>query len=345
MLEVVLEYALESLEKNNETQAIGRSHAMYFLALGEQAEPHLQTAQAGDWLDRLEEEHDNLRAAFRWLLENDAAKAACLAAAIRVYLINHCHLTEGRRRSAAVFEKSDDIPVPARLKLLIGAGQMAYWQGDYQSSRDLFETGLAASREAGDKRHVALASRGLGTAAYQEGDYTAARAFYEESLVVSREAGDDRAIAVSLIALGELTRVEGNYTAARPLYEESLLSFKRVGHRQGVAANLNNLGAVAFVEGDYKTARSYYTEALVTAQELGHKIQISCSLDGFAALAASCGHAELGAWFAGAADSLRESISRESEIADRRFRDAYLSELKTKMDAADFAKAYEQGAN
>ena len=81
----------------------------------------------------------------------------------------------------------------------------------------------------------------------------------------------------------------------------------------------------------------------MTAQELGHKIQISCSLDGFAALAAGCGHAELGAWFAGAADSLRESISHESEIADRRFRGAYLSELKTKMDAADFAKVYEQG--
>ena len=236
MLEVVREYALEFLEANGEAEAMRLSHAAYFLAFGEEAEPHLPSAESVRWLNRLEEEHDNLRTALEWSLENDIKTAARLLAAIQMFLITRGHLTEGRRRSAAVFEKSDDIPVPARLKLLIGAGQMAYWQGDYQSSRDLFETGLAASREAGDKRHVALASRGLGTAAYQEGDYTAARAFYEESLVVSREAGDDRAIAVSLIALGELTRVEGNYTAARPLYEESLLSFKRVGHRQGVAA-------------------------------------------------------------------------------------------------------------
>ena len=79
------------------------------------------------------------------------------------------------------------------------------------------------------------------------------------------------------------------------------------------------------------------------AQELGDKVTISCSLDGFAALAAGSGETERAAKLAGAAEHLRESIGYEIELAERRFRDAYTAELKTKMDEEAFIKAYEQG--
>jgi len=96
MLEVVREYALELLETRGEAEAMRRSHAEYFLALAEEAEPHLHAAQSGEWLNRLEEEHDNLRAALQWSLERDAAIAVGLAAGIWRLWTLHSDLTEGR---------------------------------------------------------------------------------------------------------------------------------------------------------------------------------------------------------------------------------------------------------
>ena len=94
MSEVVREYALESLEASGEAEAMRRSYTAYFLALGEKAEPLIQGAESGKWLDRLEEEHDNLRAALQWSLEYDIEMAARLAAAIRFFWLFHSHLTE-----------------------------------------------------------------------------------------------------------------------------------------------------------------------------------------------------------------------------------------------------------
>jgi predicted ATPase len=95
MLEVVREYALARLESSGEAEAAHRAHAAYFLALVEEVEPHLQGWQPAKWLDRLEEEHDNLRAALRWSLAYDVGTAARLAAAIRYFWIFKGYLTEG----------------------------------------------------------------------------------------------------------------------------------------------------------------------------------------------------------------------------------------------------------
>lgn len=344
MLEVVGEYALDALEGSNEAEAMRRSHAAYFLALGEEAEPHLQASQSAEWFNRLEEEHDNLRAALWWSLERDAEAAARLAAAIRILWIYHSHLTEGRVWLKAALERSSlDAPSAVRFKLLYALGQLAQNQGDYKAARKAFEEALAAGRAAGDKRHIAVSSRALGGVAKGQGDFTAARKFIEEALAISRELNDNFVMGTVLNSLGDLALIEGETAAARPLFEESLAIVRQLGNKHGVSVNLICLGAVAYGEGDDKAARSHYTEALAAAQELGQKILISYSLDGFAALAVKRGDAEPAARLAGAAEHLRKSIGFEIDTSDRRFRDAYLAELRAALDEADFADAYEQG--
>ncbi len=143
--------------------------------------------------------------------------------------------------------------------------------------------------------------------------------------------------------LGELARTEGDDAAAGALFKESLETFRQLGNKEAVGANLANLGAIAFGEGDFAAARSNFAEGLAMAQKMGSNIHISFPLDGFAALAARRGELERAAQLAGAAEHLRESIGYEIEPADRRFRDAYTSELKTKMSEEEFTKAYEQG--
>lgn len=344
MLETVREYALESLAASNEAEAMRRRHADYFLALGEAAEPHLQSEQAVEWLNRLEDEHDNLRDALRWSLENDQPLAARLAAAIRFFWIYHTHLTEGRKWLKAAFERSSRfVPAVIRFKLLFGLGQAARMQGDYETARKAFEESLAEGKAAKDLRQVAQSNRGAGTVALLQGDFTTGRKFTEEALAISRQLDDKFGIASSLSILGDLARVDGDNTAARPLIEEALTISRQIGNKEVLSSNLINLGAVAYSEGDFGAGRMHFAECLVTAQELGNKILIAYALDGFAAFAAAGEDAELGAKLAGAAEQLREQIGCRIELSDRRFREAYLAKLKIVMDEEAFAKAYEQG--
>ena len=108
-------------------------------------------------------------------------------------------------------------------------------------------------------------------------------------------------------------------------------------------STLSNLGTITFEEGNFAASHSYFAEALAIAQELEEKIIISLSLDGFAALTLKGGEQTIAAPLAGAAQHLREQIGYEIEPADLRFRNACLTELKAKMDEADFSKFYEQG--
>lgn len=343
LLEVVREYASEALQASGEGEAMRKSHARYFLALAKEAEPEFFGARGAKWLDRLEDEHDNLRAALSWSALNDAETAISLTAALRSFWTLHNYLTEGRRWLETALELSHLAPADVRFKLLHGLGQAALYHGDKETARRMHEEGLAAARAAGNKRQIALSNRGLGAVAKQQDDIASARKFIEEGLAISRESNDEFGIAVSLNALGDLARMEDDYRAARPLFEEALTICRHIGNQEGVCGCLNNLGAVAYGEGDYEAARAHYAEALATAQEMGDKVTVSYSLDGFAALAAARGDARCATRLAGATERLRESLGFETEPAESRFRNAYLAGLRVALEEEAFAALYKQG--
>jgi len=346
MLEVVREYALESLEASGEAEPMLLSHATYFLSLGEEAEPHLQGAEAAKWLNRLEEEHDNLRAALRWSLKNDVKMAARLAAAIRHLWAVHAHLAEGRRWLEAVLDRDDGtVHTSVKFKLLNWLGLFTLHQGDYEKAYKIFEEALAAGKAAGDRQQIATVDRLFGGMAFQQGDFVAAKKFHEEGLEISRELKDMKGIAYSLVFLGDIARVEGKLAVARPLFEESQVILKQLGDRQASSVNLCNMGSIAFMEGNFEAGHSYYKESLASALELADKQAISYALDGFAALAAARGNTKQAVQLAGAAEHLRELIDSEPELAERRFRDTYLAKLKAELEETDFTNSYEQGRN
>jgi tetratricopeptide (TPR) repeat protein len=321
-----------------------RRHADYFLALGEEAEPHLLATQSVDWLNRLEEEHDNLRTALEWALEYNPVKAAHLAAAMRNFWAVHNHFTEGRKWLQAALERGGlEIPVAVRFKLFNGLASLTVTQGDYAAAQKACEQGLAEGKAANDLRQIAYSNRGLGLISSQQGDLAAARKFMEDSLAILRKLGDKAWIARALNSLGDIERLEGNTTAARLLFEETLAIYRQMNFTGDLSISLVNMGAASFEEGNFAASYSYFAESLALGQELKDKKIISISLEGFAALALKRGDLALAARLSGAVQHLREKIGYEIEPADRRFRDAYLAELKTKMDEADFSRFYEQG--
>lgn len=345
MLEVVRDYALAKLEESGEAIDARQKHAEYFVSLGEQAEPFVQASQSPEWLNRLEEEHDNLRAVMQWSLENDPPLAVRLAVAVRNFWLLHSHLTEGYGWLKAALESSSGHP-PAelRFKLMNGLGLAARFRGDYETARKAYADGLAAGKEAGDKQGIALSSRGLGLVAMQQGDRTAASEYFEAGLSISRELADKFGVAISLSFLGDLARTEGDFQRARPMIEESLELFRELDNKSAMSDSLNNLGAAAFGSGDHESARRYFAEAAHIARDLGNKITISCSLDGFAALAVENADYARAARLSGAADALRESIGYNIEPAEQAFRTAYLDKLRGKMPDENFSIDSKKGS-
>ena len=149
MLEVVREYAADALHSMGEDEAVARAHAENFVALGETAEPFLQAAQSAEWLDRLEDEHDNLRGAMQWSLNNDPPMAVRLAVSVRNFWLLHSHLSEGYKWLKAALERGGDPPAALRFKLMNGLGLAARFRGDYETARKAYADGLAAGQEAG----------------------------------------------------------------------------------------------------------------------------------------------------------------------------------------------------
>ena len=344
MLEVVREYAVEALAGGDRAEAMFRSHAQYFLDLAEEAEPHLRGASSAEWLDRLENEDDNLRAALAWTLENDPAMAARTAAALRYFWSRKDHLREGRKwLKAALDAAAPEPPVAVRFKLLNGLGLAARQQGDFETAKKAHQDGVVAGRAANDEPQIAIASRGLAAVLIELGNLAAAGQLLKDGLVISRKLDDKFGIAVTFSMLGDLAQLAGDWHTARSHFEESLSISRPLGDKWFITSTVNNLGFVAFNEGDHESARTYFKEALTISQELDNKIAISYSLDGIAALAVKTGESKKAAQLSGVADRLRESIRSEMEPAERIFRDAYLAELKTQMNEEDFTKTTGQG--
>jgi predicted ATPase len=298
LLGVVREYAHDRLDESGEVPAIRRKHAAYLLALVEEAEPNLRSAQPAESLNRLEEEYDNIREALRWSLANDADTAARIAVAIRYFWDFLGYLTEGLGILKEIFALGDRVPPKIRCLLLSMAGNIAKFQGDYATAHMMYERGLKESRELGDLSQVALLCRGLGGLAVENGDPEGARRFIEEAFAAARAANDNFGVARSLNMLGDLARSEGDYRSARPLLAEALELCRQTGNKYATANILNNLAAADYGDGDYAASLAHFTEGLKMAQERGYKvtgdrIAISYSLDGFAALAEQDGRGEL----------------------------------------------------
>lgn len=340
MLEVVREFAFEILRQTGEIDVLRRAHAEYFLALAEEAEPYLFSGQSIEWLEKLETEHDNLRAALRWMLEQEPEMAARTAAALSQFWTNRSYLTEARRWLEAALEKSGNAPIATRFKLLNSFALVARHQGDYAATRRASEESLAASRAANDLPQIILSCHAVAALETREGNFTKARKLIEEALTISRKLDDEKQIAFTLSFLSNLFLAEGEPVNARMPIEESLEISRRLGFKVNVNINLTNLGAVAYYEGDTEKARRHFAESLTIASEMGNKILVSCCLDGFAAISQHAGQA---AWLAGAAESLREELGYEIELTERLFREDYLAKVRAALDEKTFGALYERG--
>jgi predicted ATPase/DNA-binding XRE family transcriptional regulator len=262
MLEVLREFGRERLADTAELDAVRQAHLDWCVALAESGETGLAGPEQAAWLERLEAEHDNLRAALGSTAASSAEFRVRLAGALWRFWWWHGHFTEGRAWLDQVLATGAEVAAAWRSRALLAAGILAREQGDFDPAIALFDESLAIRRSLGDRRGTAQALNNLGLVAINQGLFDVATERFEEALALYRASADQLGIANVLNNIGIVAREEGDFTRARELYTETLGLLRALGERRGLASTLHNLGRVSRDQGDLARAETLYRESL-----------------------------------------------------------------------------------
>ena len=314
MLETVREYARDKLVMSGNSNAVRERHRNFFLALAVNADPNLAGPEQGTWLQRLEDEYDNLRSALEYCLGaasgSDAGLRLC--AALHWFWIMRGYRAEGLDWCERVLGiEAVDKRTPERAMALEAAGILAYHLGDFPVAGAYHEDSLAIARELSDEKGMARAAISLGDLRLRQGDPVAAKAMCEEALAISRNLADPWLTQQSLNGLGNVAGSMGEHRMAQSLYEESLAIARKRADRVRIAILLNNLGYGAFLQGEYSAARARHEESLTIRRELKDPGGIAYSLSGLGDVALQQGD------YSAAGVFVREALSLRRELGDK----------------------------
>jgi predicted ATPase/Tfp pilus assembly protein PilF len=306
MLETVHEFAREKLQESAEAGEIKRTHTEYFLTLAEEAYPELKGANQLQWLERLEVEHDNMRAALSWASEHKEVEVALrLGDALWLFWSTRGYQSEGRRWLQEALAIDGSVLPEVRAMALAGIGRLAFEQGDYDRAQEACEEGLGLlaneARESSEAK-LWLLER-LGWVAWAREEYEQAKQLFEESLAPSRKMKDTWWLATSLLGLALVTHSLGDYERATELYEQSMDLFREQGDKRRLSTCLNNLAMMVYSQGDLGRAAKLTEESVALVRELGARGDVSiglCNLGWIALLREDIGRA---------ADIYKESLS------------------------------------
>ncbi|MBI2972934.1 MAG: tetratricopeptide repeat protein [Armatimonadetes bacterium] len=314
--ETVREYANTRLEESGEEPAIRRRHRNWYLVLAERSESDLKVPDQV-WFDRLEADHDNLRAAIEYSLATDDAEVALrLGTALWRFWHVRGYWTEGRQRLEAALSIATQPAPGLRAKALHAAGMLAQRQGDYERATALSGESLTLQHTLGDAHGIATSLTTLGNIAYIQANYTSAWELHEESLRYGREAENRHDIAGSLHNLALVADHLGDYQRATALGRESLELFRQTDDKQGIASALHLLGILASDQADYIAARALSEESLAIHREIGHKMGIAAALSNLGLVARERGDYNTARALYEESLSIRRELGQKQGIAE-----------------------------
>jgi non-specific serine/threonine protein kinase len=313
LLETVRQYALERLRAAGREQVLRNAHLTYFADLARNAEPALVGPDQAIWLDRLDAELDNVRAALAWSAAGaDQLDAGLgLASALLRFWIARGHTGEGRRWLGELLAAADRAgappPEPVRARALYTAGYLAFYHGDPAAARPLVERALALRRKLGDRTGEGVALVVLGIVVANERDAAGAIQFADEAVALLRDAGDELQLAHALIGRAIVARLLGDTDRAIELLDDCVPKVRRLGDEWRLTQALGNLGLALHHRGDRQRARPLFEESLAIRRSLGDAWGVASSLVDLGELASEAGEADLArAWYAEGLATLRE---------------------------------------
>jgi predicted ATPase/DNA-binding SARP family transcriptional activator len=312
LYEPIREFGIECLDALDELDLVRERHADYFALLAEPTVARLEGPDPGSWLDRLEMELDNFRAALQWSIGSRRADLALrLAGSLWEFWSIRGHLSEGRRWLDAALELAGGTDSVARAEALRGAGELAVRQGDFNEARRLDEQALASFRRFGHDLGIARTLNSLGLLSMGRDDVAEARAYFEECMRVSERVGDANFAGRLRHNLAGNMILEGDYDEARRLLEINLLQYRGSSNRRVLAHALCNLGIIAHDQGDYEQSRIWKEESLELFRKQGDRLRQAILIYGLGQWAFAVGDHEL------AQRRFEESIILSRELGNR----------------------------
>jgi predicted ATPase/class 3 adenylate cyclase len=295
MLETVRQYGRDKLVESGEARDTLMRERDWYLDMVAKAEPEFfRGVESGAWLERLDREHDNLRAVLQWSLDEPGAErqGLQLAAGLWRFWEIHGHLEDGRAWLERFLQLTEGEVSALRADAYTGAGILAFMLGDQAGGSVLHERSLELHRELGDSDGIAFAANNLANAAVISGDYAAARRLYETVVAWARETKDPRVLGFSSVNMADAVALDGEPEKAREQYDEGIEAFRAAGDRWGEAFALDSLGVTLARQGVYDEADSLHQQALGISREMGDERGVARALAHLGDVAARAGDRE-----------------------------------------------------
>lgn len=350
LLETVREYAYEHLLLSREADKMRRQHTFVFLQLAETADSHLRGAQQRVWYERLDREHDNLRAAMAWAEEqHEEIIGLRLVAALAWYWGKRGYLNEGRRAVEAALQKfGPSLPtaspreVHAFVWALFGVALLAFRQGNRTYAVSCLEKSMTFGQLYGDPLGAAYAIADLAvTQRFEEEPGPLAQA--DEAVTVFRASQDRWGLAWSVFCFGEVLLAQEKYERAKIAYEESLALWQELGDSHSVAGVVGKLGQLAARTGDCVTARMQVQEALRAHCEFGDRWYVATWLYRLAEVEWRAGENLRAAHLFGAANVPLDTIGSELGHWEQIEQERELAAMRTRLDDSTFNALWQEG--
>ena len=276
MLETIRQYASERLIEAGNDKRIRDRHFAFFLQLAEQAEPYVRGPQLPAYLNQLEAEHDNLRAALEWsLAQAEYGEASLrLAGALFSFWEQRGFVSEGRAWLARALVSSTAPGTGAvRAKALYGAGALADVEGDHGVAKTLLEESVELWRALGSAGRLGLAHTlsWLGQAVRRLGDPAAARVLVNEAITLFRELDERWGLAWALCYMSMALRDLEDFALASSVIDESVALWRDLGNQVGLGFAIRTGGHIAMRKGDYELAQRAFADSVAIMRKLGNK--------------------------------------------------------------------------
>ena len=344
MLEPVRQYASQGLKDSGQADETKRRHAEWCIAIAEEAEPELSGRRQGIWLERLEQEHDNLRSALSWSIGGEDAELGLrLAVALYMFWYTRGYLEEGREWLEKAISKNRDAATHARARALNSTGWMALFQGKLEEAMPLLEEGLALFRTLNDTGGIAAALYNLGVTLVACLEYERADALLAEAADLQRSLKDPASVARSLQALSLVALAQQRYGKATTVAEEGLTLSRESDDKVGIVLQDCSLALAQLGWGKLEQADVRCADALRTALGLKWKHGVAMSLQVSGAIAGSREQASRACRIWGAGEALRAEIGATLSPFEQSYYRPFIEAVRTRMDGGAFEEAWAVG--
>ena len=341
--ELLRQYAAAQLETLSTRTAAHSRFAAYYVTLAETAVTYLTSPDQQIWLDKLDVEYDNLRAALNWSVQNNNTETAVrLGAALGRYWWLRYRPIEGGNWLRQILALPGP-PTDLRARALSYAGMLARLRRDYQEAETYLTTCIDTQQQSGSELDLGRSLNELGMVYLDQGESSRAQPLFEAWLTLARRLESTHGISIALLNLGMVMQQQGHFSQAEAYYQESLALSRQLGLLTNVAMLLNSYSMLLLDQNRLEPARTMLLESMQLNLDLGHKDGLAWAFLGLLTLHHLAGHVQTAAQLAGVQEMLRGELGTPLPPANQLHFERIVHDLQESMSAETFTTYQHRG--